>query len=149
MPCKVPVCRAAVLLLPYIECLVECECFAGKSNMDNEDGSLSDIERVRQCLLRSVRVELGDGRIVQGTLECLDKLGNMILSDATDVSRSRSTRRTSRLGLVMAPGHAKVSVKVRKLKPIDPDYQMKSLRIGPRTATQHAGSNSEQDLRAK
>jgi len=74
-------------------------------------GERTDVEKVRGFLHRVLRVQLSDGRLVEGTLECYDNLGNMILSNTTDVSNKSKSRRTHRLGLVLVPGHVQVSVK--------------------------------------
>lgn len=61
---------------------------------------------VISCLQSVLRVTLSDNREVEGTLECFDNNGNMILSDATDISRKdvRPFGRTFRMGMVLVPG---------------------------------------------
>lgn len=75
------------------------------------------VEAVRAYLHKRLRVELSDGRTVEGMLDCYDDSGNMILACTTDVSSkvSKSTsrgRQVYRMGTVLVPGHVQVSVKV-------------------------------------
>lgn len=70
----------------------------------------ADVEKVRSCLRRLLRVQLTDGRVVEGTLDCYDNLGNMILSNTIDVSNKSKSQRAHRIGLVLVPGHAQVTV---------------------------------------
>lgn len=60
---------------------------------------------VHAALDRPVRVTLADGRIVQGTLDCFDNSGNMILSVASDVTLRHARGKPIRLGTVLVPGH--------------------------------------------
>lgn len=69
-------------------------------------------EAVRGVLGRHTRVLLTDGRVVEGTLDCMDNSGNLVLSDAADVSDS--SRRAHRLGLVMVPGGVQIRVWVSR-----------------------------------
>lgn len=66
------------------------------------------VAAVRQLLQRQVRVELSDGRVVAGIVECVDALKNLVLRDAVDVAG------THQLGLVLVPGGAHTRVRVRK-----------------------------------
>lgn len=75
-----------------------------------------NVKRVRAWLQELVHVELTDGRVVEGRLECFDKLGNMILSDAIEVASANGNHSRCRLGLVLAPGNAQVCVRVRKAR---------------------------------
>eukprot|EP00177_Eucheuma_denticulatum_P000916 GFKZ01001659.1.p2 GENE.GFKZ01001659.1~~GFKZ01001659.1.p2 ORF type:complete len:139 (-),score=16.00 GFKZ01001659.1:1404-1820(-) len=83
-----------------------------------------NVSFIRSCLHRQLRVSLSDGRIVEGTLECFDDSGNMILSCTTDVSakvhrfRGSVDQRTYRMGTVLVPGHHQVSILLRR----DQDY---------------------------
>lgn len=77
-------------------------------------GSARDaVEQVRGWLNCVLRVTLADERVVEGKLECFDSLGNMILANAVQIPVPNSGRKPTRLGLVLAPGDAVVSVSVR------------------------------------
>ncbi|KAF8071227.1 crtK-2 [Scenedesmus sp. PABB004] len=43
-----------------------------------------NVERVRQLLYRRLKVSLPSGRVIEGDLACLDKQGNLILSNAVE-----------------------------------------------------------------
>lgn len=60
---------------------------------------------VQSCLDRPLRVTLTDGRVVQGTLDCFDNSGNMILSAASDITSQKANKKPIRLGTVLVPGH--------------------------------------------
>lgn len=82
---------------------------AGPSNSENEYRAI-----VKSCLKQMVRVTLTDGRIIDGVLDCYDDHGNLVLSDATDVTRKGAGRksRTVRLGMVLVPGNGTARVEV-------------------------------------
>lgn len=75
--------------------------------------SLSDnrpnVKIARSWLQKRMRVELTDGRLVEGILECFDDSGNLILANAIDVKARYLMDR------VIIPG--KVQVKVSVYKP--------------------------------
>lgn len=74
------------------------------------------VERVKALLDKVMQVELSDGRLVEGHLECFDKLGNMILGDAYEVrDKNGSSRSRFALGLVLAPSSAIAAIRVRSL----------------------------------
>lgn len=70
-------------------------------------------------------MSLSDGRVVEGTLECFDDSGNMILSCTTDVSAKVKRRRgvfehqTYRMGTVLVPGNHQVSILLRRSRDFD------------------------------
>lgn len=71
------------------------------------------VEAVRTHLHRKLRVHLSDGRIVEGSLECYDDSGNMILTCATEISHKINrihTCQTYRMGTVLVPGHVQLRV---------------------------------------
>lgn len=72
------------------------------------------VSRVRGWLDDVVQVELTDGRVVEGHLECFDKPGNIILGDAYEV-RGKNGKERARfaLGLVLAPASAVIAIRVR------------------------------------
>lgn len=72
---------------------------------------------VRRCLQKRLRVELSDGRVVEGILQCYDDSGNMILSHTIDVSSRVNHlpgRQSYRMGTVLVPGKHQVNVKLYK-----------------------------------
>jgi len=73
------------------------------------------VEQVRSLLDKRVRVKLKDGRLIEGLLECYDKLGNMILGDSREVRLSDNT--ACPLGLVLAPHHMVISILVPPNRP--------------------------------
>lgn len=80
------------------------------------EGPRPAVEAVRALLDKRLRVELSDGRTVEGRLECYDDSGNMILVSTTDVTAKvalSSVRdgETHFMGTVLVPGHAPVSIK--------------------------------------
>lgn len=82
-----------------------------------------NVEFVRMCLHRKLRVRLTDGRIVEGTLDCYDNSGNMILACTTDVTSklapSRGRQQTYRMGTVMVPGHSVFKVLLYREAPTE------------------------------
>jgi small nuclear ribonucleoprotein (snRNP)-like protein len=76
---------------------------------DSAGDSRRNVSLVRSLLLRRLRVVLVDGRVVEGILECVDYLRNLVLRDAVDISGPYP------LGLVLVPGHAYTSVRVRRV----------------------------------
>lgn len=82
---------------------------ANVSNAMTAVGRHESIDAVRECLNRTLRVCLLDGRVVEGVLECFDNLGNMLLRNATEVST-----RCYRLGTVLVPARVQTQVLVRQ-----------------------------------
>lgn len=83
------------------------------SSRDDHNNTDPPKQLVAQCLDTLLRVTLEDGRLIQGTLDCYDYLGNMILSGASDITH-RPTRSTPiRMGTVLVPG--RVSRRIKKL----------------------------------
>jgi small nuclear ribonucleoprotein (snRNP)-like protein len=78
-----------------------------------ESDCRENVALVRGLLLRRMRVVLVDGRVVEGILECVDYLRNLILRDAVDISGPHS------LGLVLVPGKAFISAQVRRTGKLD------------------------------
>lgn len=73
---------------------------------------------IRSCLDKTLRVTLTDGRTIEGTLDCFDNSGNMILSTASDITpqpnSARAPRFATRLGIVLVPGHASRNILVAR-----------------------------------
>jgi small nuclear ribonucleoprotein (snRNP)-like protein len=44
----------------------------------------SSIEKIQQLLGKTIRVEVSDGRIVQGELQCLDKDLNVVMGNGVE-----------------------------------------------------------------
>lgn len=92
-----------------------------------------EVEAVRALLDKRLRVELSDGRTVEGKLECYDDSGNMILASTADITAkvSRSTARDRHvhfMGTVLVPGHASVSIKkFRPFPSLQKEEEQKSL----------------------
>jgi small nuclear ribonucleoprotein (snRNP)-like protein len=76
---------------------------------DSAVDSRRNVSLVRALLLRRLRVALVDGRVIEGILECVDYLRNLVMRDAVDVSGPYP------LGLVLVPGDAYRSVLVRRV----------------------------------
>ncbi|KAI0561049.1 hypothetical protein FGB62_94g068 [Gracilaria domingensis] len=76
---------------------------------------------VESCMNCLVLVALKDGRLVEGKLDCYDKQGNMILVNASDVTREtdKPFGRSFRLGTVMVPGGVTSQVLVHTQKDSD------------------------------
>ncbi len=85
------------------------------------------VQQVRAWLDKRVQLELSDGRVVEGVLECFDKLGNMILGDAYELRQS-GTRFP--LGLVLAPSPAVMKICVRRSVPPPAEGLIGNLSIG-------------------
>lgn len=94
------------------------------SKQENQE----NVKAVRRLLHQMLRVELTDGRVMEGSLDCYDDSGNMILACTTDVTSkldpSRARQKTYRMGTVLIPGHAQVNIKVfRRQPPVSGDIR--------------------------
>lgn len=97
-----------------------------------------NVDAVRAYLHHKLRVYLSDGRIVEGTLECFDDSGNMILFCTTEVSHKVNrihARQTYRMGTVLVPGHVQLRVEALRAQRAEgggeggtPLSQMRQLR---------------------
>jgi len=90
--------------------------------MSKEEGGGTLVEKARASLVnKRVFVHLDDGRTVQGFLTCLDKQGNIILSNAVEGEPKRLIEleggrekvevkaRTRQVGTVLIPRELRVS----------------------------------------
>lgn len=100
---------------------------APSPTVDNAQPSRDAVEQVRAWLDKRVRIELTDGRVIEGALECFDKLGNMILGEAYEL---RETGNRFPLGLVLAPQAAMRKIRVGRSVPSAADRLIDSLSIG-------------------
>ena len=86
--------------------------------MDWESESFDPKDPKRRFLDALLRVELSDGRVIEGALACYDKFCNLVLRDSAivDVSKDASAATSlfgddrKRLGSVMIPGEHIVKV---------------------------------------
>jgi len=70
-----------------------------------EDHQKSDYKSWLKTLFRrQMRIELKDGRILQGSFECLDFKMNIILQRTCQINTGISKNKRSHLGSVMIPG---------------------------------------------
>lgn len=69
------------------------------------------VKQVRAWLDSRVRVQLNDGRLIEGHLECFDKPGNIILGETFEVT---ADSKYVPLGLVLAPHHAVEKILVHR-----------------------------------
>ncbi|CAN0084486.1 unnamed protein product, partial [Phaeothamnion confervicola] len=69
---------------------------------------------------RTLRATIADGRVVVGTLECVDALGNLVMGDALETtpkdpsSSGVGVARQRQMGLVMVPGKHLIKAEVRE-----------------------------------
>ena len=82
------------------------------------------VEEARGYLDRIVRVQVTDGRVVEGALQCIDKDMNLVLAQSIeyhgleDVASGAATDTIRNLGFVMVPGpHVKAVVSKTTSKP--------------------------------
>ncbi|GMH45589.1 hypothetical protein BSKO_13546 [Bryopsis sp. KO-2023] len=62
------------------------------------------VERATKLLSHGLKVNIKDGRVLVGQFHCLDKQGNLILSNACEQVESSSSQEPERyLGMVMIP----------------------------------------------
>eukprot|EP00877_Chromochloris_zofingiensis_P000826 jgi/Chrzof1/10744/Cz05g10240.t1 len=62
------------------------------------------VEKVRQLLYRRLKVTLTGGRVLVGDFACLDKQGNLILSNTNEFIDNGSSKPTERqMGMVLVP----------------------------------------------
>mgnify|MGYP003706539831 CR=1 FL=1 len=78
---------------------------------------MSKREELAAYLQKTVRVQVSDGRVIEGALQCVDKDMNLVLSQSieyhglSDVSSPQATDTIRSLGAVMVPGgHIKAIV---------------------------------------
>mmetsp|Transcript_38632 Transcript_38632/g.48801 ORF Transcript_38632/g.48801 Transcript_38632/m.48801 type:complete len:130 (-) Transcript_38632:65-454(-) len=86
----------------------------------NEESQSPVVKTLIQSLLGcEIQATLSDGRVVLGTFKCLDRLKNIIMSDAVEtryISKpsGQATEPVQRhLGLVLVPGQYLVKVEVK------------------------------------
>mmetsp|Transcript_15499 Transcript_15499/g.22809 ORF Transcript_15499/g.22809 Transcript_15499/m.22809 type:complete len:122 (-) Transcript_15499:113-478(-) len=73
-------------------------------------------EFCKKLLGRELRTTLSDGRFVVGNFKCVDRLKNIILSEAVETRPPESADQESsvrNLGLVMVPGKHLIKVEVQ------------------------------------
>jgi len=71
---------------------------------------MSSQEKLRVTFIgKQVRITVSDGRVVKGSLECLDKNKNVILGDTVQIEPDNTE---SLLGFVMLPGAHIVKVEL-------------------------------------
>lgn len=85
---------------------------------------------VQSCLDRPLRVTLTDGRVVQGTLDCFDNSGNMILSAAADITSREARSKPIRLGTVLVPGNGSCQILASRPKQTVEDELVQATAVG-------------------
>lgn len=107
--------------------------------MDVNSGPRENVNKVRDLLLRRIRVILRDGRVVEGTLECVDSYRNLVLRSAVDMAGPHS------LGLVVVPGDAHVSVYARIRKQSESSVPFDALQLTERYES-HSGADRSSSM---
>ena len=90
--------------------------------MDWEKGPVDSSDPKRRLLDELLRVELSDGRVIEGGLACYDKFCNLVLRESSIVDPSKDDDASTslfggdrkRLGSVMIPGEHIVKCEVRR-----------------------------------
>eukprot|EP00198_Chlamydomonas_reinhardtii_P013655 XP_001702992.1 predicted protein [Chlamydomonas reinhardtii] len=72
--------------------------------MASSDAAPKSIQDVRALLYRKFRVTLTSGRVLEGDFSCLDKQGNIILSNTLEQLTTATGKKEERhMGLVLVP----------------------------------------------